>query len=110
MKSKSGEKGFVVPDTGEIARQAAALAIGEISEPFELDNGGYAIVKLIAKEPARPKTYEEAGAEVSNSYQEHQSKLLEQQWVERVRQKFVVKQNKELLKNAFTSPQALGPP
>jgi peptidyl-prolyl cis-trans isomerase SurA len=110
VKSKSGEKGFVVPDTGEIARQAAALAIGEISEPFELDNGGYAIVKLIAKEPARRKSYDEAGAEVSNSYQEHQSKLLEQQWVDRVRQKFVVKQNKELLKNAFTSPQASGPP
>lgn len=110
VKAKAGEKGFLIPDTGEIGKQALALGAGEISEPFELDNGGYAIVKLIAKEPARQKTYEEAGAEVSNSYQEHQSKLLEQEWVDRVRQKFPVKQNKELLKNAFTSPQASGPP
>ena len=110
LKAKAGEKGFLIPDTGEVAAQASALAIGEISEPFELENGGYAIVKLLGKEPARQKSYEEAGAEVSNSYQEHQSKLLEQQWVDRVRQKFPVKQNKELLKNAFTSPQASGPP
>src|ERR1041384_2106246 len=51
LKAKAGEKGFLIPDAGEVATQASALAIGEISEPFELDNGGYAIVKLLGKEP-----------------------------------------------------------
>jgi peptidyl-prolyl cis-trans isomerase SurA len=106
LKSKSGDKGFITADTDEVSKQAAALAIGDVSEPFELETGGYAIVKLIAKEPARQKTFEEAGAEVSNAYQEHESKMFEQQWVDRVKQKYPVRQNKDLLKNAFASPQA----
>lgn len=106
LKAKSGEKGFIAVDTDEVSKQAAALAIGEISEPFELENGGYAIVKLLAKEPARQKTFDEAGAEVSNAYQEHLSKVLEEQWLDRIRQKYPVNQNKALLKNAFVAPQA----
>jgi len=105
LKAKGGDRGFITLDTDEVSKQAAALTIGEISQPFELDNGDYAIVKLLAREPARQKTFEEAGAEVSNAYQEHLSKELEQQWVDRVRQRFQVKQYKELLRNAFLSPQ-----
>jgi peptidyl-prolyl cis-trans isomerase SurA len=106
LKEKAGDKGFINADTDEIARKAVTLKPGGISEPFELENGSYAIIKLVAKDPARQKTFEEAGAEVSNAYQENESKMLEKEWVDRIRRKYVVKQNKELLRNAFTSPQA----
>src|SRR2546422_471542 len=81
LRSKGGMMGFQIVDTNEVSKQAAALEPGEVSEPIELDNGGYVIVKLYAKEPARRKTFEEAGAEVSNDYQEHISKALEKHWV-----------------------------
>jgi len=109
LRSKGGLRGFQTVDTNEVIKQAAALEPGEVSDPIELDNGGYAIVKLYAKEPARRKTFEEAGAEVSNDYQEHISKALEKQWVDRIKQKYFVRQDTALLRNAFTSPQASRP-
>ena len=72
--------------------------------PVEIGNGAYMIIKLLAREPAREKTYEEAGAEVSNLYQEHLSKDLEKQWIDRLKQKYPVKQYKEQLTNAFAQP------
>ncbi len=105
LKEKSGDKGFINADTDEVSRKAVTLKVGEFSEPFELESGSYAIIKLVAKDPPRQKTFEEAGAEVSNAYQEHESKMLEKEWIDRIRQKYVVKQNKALLKNAFSSPQ-----
>ena len=106
LKAKGGAKGFQNVTADDASRHAAALAIGEVSEPIELEGGGYAIIKPIAKEQPRQKTYEEAGAEVSNAYQEYVSKHLEQQWLEKVRLKHPVIQHKELLQNAFDFPQA----
>jgi peptidyl-prolyl cis-trans isomerase SurA len=106
LRSNGGMMGSQIVDTNEVTKQAAALEPGQISEPIELDNGGFAIVKLYSKEPARRKTFEEAGAEVSNDYQDHISKALEKQWVDRIKQKYIVRQDTTLLKNAFTTPQA----
>ncbi|MBI1807236.1 MAG: peptidylprolyl isomerase [Ignavibacteria bacterium] len=106
LKSQDGSRGFQPVETDGLTKQASALSVGDISEPLEMDDGRSAIVKVIAKEPARQKTYEEAGAEISNQYQEHASKVLEQQWLEKVKQRHPVKQYKEALRNAFSSPQA----
>jgi hypothetical protein len=67
-----------------------------------VEGGGFAIIKLFGSEPAREKTFEEAGAEVSNAYQEAESKRLEQEWLSRIRERHPVKQNRELLPNAFS--------
>jgi len=107
LKSSSGARGLLSMDTDEATQHAATLAIGEISEPIELEGGGFSIVKLLAREPARQKTYGEAGAEVSNAFQEYEAKRLEKEWLERVKEKHRVKQYKEVLRNAFVSPRPL---
>ncbi|HZY10504.1 MAG TPA: peptidylprolyl isomerase, partial [Bacteroidota bacterium] len=103
LKSKNGVRELQPVDTDELTQQAALLSVNEFSEPIELEEGGYGIVKLLLKEPAREKSFEEAGAEVSNSYQEYQSKFLEKQWLEKIKQKHPVKQYKEVLQKAFSS-------
>ncbi|MBI4548280.1 MAG: peptidylprolyl isomerase [Ignavibacteriae bacterium] len=105
LKASKGARNKVSVDTDEVTEYAKAMSIGEISEPFELEGGGWAIVKLLAKEPARQKTYEEAGAEVSNAFQEYEAKRLERLWLEKVKEKHPVKQYKEHLKHAFTKSQ-----
>jgi hypothetical protein len=90
--------------TDEITKHAQTLQIGDLSEPFSLEDGSYAIVKLIGKDNARLKTYDEAGAEVSNAYQEFLSKQLEKQWLDSVKLRYPVKQYKETLLKAFTNP------
>jgi len=102
-KSKDGARGLQPVMTDELTKHAASLSEGIIAEPVRMEDGAYAIVKLIAKEPERLKTFEEAGAEVSNVYQDYTSKLHEQQWLERIKQNHPVKQYKETLTKAFTS-------
>ncbi len=104
VKTKGGARGLQAIDTDEITKMGATLNVGEISEPTALDGGGFVVVKLIAREPARQKTFEEAGAEISNAYQDNQSKVHERQWLERVKAKYPVKQYKELLRDAFSKP------
>ena len=103
LKSKKGARGFIAIDADESAQHAAKLQVGKFSEPIDLEQGGFAIVQLVERDPARQKTYEEAGAEVSNMYQEHSSKQLEQTWLDRIKQRHPVLQYMENLKKAFTS-------
>ena len=103
-KSKDGSRGLQSVNLDTLTRRAWTLSVGQISDPVQTEGGMWAIMKLISKEPARQKTFSEAGAEVSNSYQEYTSKLMEQQWLERVKQTHPVKQYKEVLPKAFASP------
>ncbi|MBI4811194.1 MAG: peptidylprolyl isomerase [Ignavibacteriales bacterium] len=105
-KLSDGSRGLQPVETDELTKRAATMAVDEISEPITTEDGTYAIIKLNTKESARQKTYEEAGAEVSNAYQEASSKNLEKHWLDRVKQRHPVKQNKEVLLKAFTSPPA----
>jgi peptidyl-prolyl cis-trans isomerase SurA len=103
-RSSDGSRGLQSVETDEITKHAQTLQIGDLSEPFSLEDGSYAIVKLIGKDNARLKTYDEAGAEVSNAYQEFLSKQLEKQWLDSVKLRYPVKQYKETLLKAFTNP------
>jgi peptidyl-prolyl cis-trans isomerase SurA len=107
LKSKRGQRGPINSDTDDITREASKLKENSISEPLQLEIGVYAIVKLIAKEVARQKSFEEAGAEVSNAFQDYESKRLEKEWLDRIKQKYLVKQNRDVLQNAFVSPQPI---
>ena len=103
-KAADGSRGLQPVETDELTKHAGKMTIGDVSEPFKLEDGSYAIVKLNAKEPSRQKTFEESGAEVSNTYQEYVSKNLENRWLERVKQNHPVKQHRDELPKAFTSP------
>ncbi len=105
LKTKGGVRGMLPLDTDEITKLSAGMEIGQISEPTDIGNGSFTIIKVLAREPAREKTFEEAGAEVSNLFQEQLSKNLEKEWLDRLRQKYPVKQFKEQLRNAFTAPR-----
>jgi peptidyl-prolyl cis-trans isomerase SurA len=103
LKKKHGVHGFLSVTTDEITRRADSLTVGEISDPIENENGGFSIVKVIAKEPPRVKTFEEAGAEVSNALQESESKRLEATWLDRLKSKYPVKHYRDKLAEAFQS-------
>lgn len=68
--------------------------------PFRYKTG-WAVVRKDGLEPARLKTFEEAGPEVSSAFQDYESKRLETEWLNRVKQYAPVTEHKELLKNAF---------
>lgn len=102
LKGKGGERGMLPVDTDEITKLSLGMSIGQVSEPIEIGNGAYTIIKVLARQPAREKSFEEAGPEVSNAYQEHLSKDLEKEWIDRLKIKYPVVQHKELLKDAFT--------
>ena len=106
LRDKGGERGMLPVTTDEITKLSVGMEVGRVSEPMEIGNGAYAIIKVLKREPARPKTYEEAGAEISNLYQEQRSKDLEREWLDRLKQKYPVKQYKDQLTKAFSNPPA----
>ncbi len=90
--------------TDERTLKTDSLAVGSYSAPFNY-RGNFTIVRLNKKEPARQKTFAEAGTEVSSSFQEYESKRLEKEWLDGLRQRFPVVEHKEVLKNAFAPIQ-----
>lgn len=105
LKSKNGVHGLQPVTKDELTQATTLLAVGQISEPLE-SGAGYSIIKLLERELPRQKTFEEAGAEVSNAFQDAESKRLEKEWLDRIKLRYPVKQYKEPLKEAFAEPQA----
>ncbi len=75
--------------------------MGGIAGPFYFQNG-HSLVRLDGREPARQKTFEEATPEVSTSFQDAESKRLEKEWMNGLKARFPVQENKAPLKDAFT--------
>ena len=88
--------------TDERTMKADSLKIGETSPPFRAKNV-LCLIRLNGKDPARQKTFAEAGTEVSSLFQEYESKRLEREWIEGLKQQFPVVEYKEVLKSAFAS-------
>lgn len=84
-QNSSGGHWLVEAELNDISRKAVSLANeGDVSEPFKAD-GGWAVVKLLHKIPARLKTFEEAKAEAASQYQEKESKRLEDEYLGRLK-------------------------
>jgi len=94
----------LAPAADERAKRADSLTIGALSHPFFFRNG-YSIIRLDAREPSRQKTYEEAGAEVSTSFQDFEAKRLEKEWIDGLKQRYPVVEQKDVLQNAFAAEQ-----
>jgi hypothetical protein len=94
------DKGIFAPAADERAKRADSLTLGGLTTPFFFRNG-YSIVRLDNREPPRQKTFEEAGPEVSTSFQDYEAKRLEKEWIEGLKQQFPVTEQREILKNAF---------
>jgi hypothetical protein len=94
------EASFLPASTDERTKLADSLAVGTISKPFKF-KFGISIIRVDKKEPARQKTFEEAGTEISSGFQEYESKRLENEWLDGLRKAYPVIEYKEALKNAF---------
>ena len=96
-----GYNGLVEVGFNELATQASALKnIGDISKPFKFQNG-WSIVKLIKREAARPKTFEEARAEASSQLQEKESKQYEATYIDNLKSIYHPKYYYDELRYAF---------
>lgn len=104
LKQNKGAHGFVSVDESELAEIAWEMEIDQISKPIYTQEGGYSIIKVNAKEESREKSFEEAGIELSNAFQEYEQKRLESEWLERIKQKYPVQKFPDVLEKAFLEP------
>lgn len=96
-----GYKGLVEIDFNELAKQANSLKdIGDISKPFRTENG-WSFVKLIKREKARLKNYDEVKTEIASLLQERESKRMEEEYINRLKAVYKPTAYYEELKNAF---------
>lgn len=100
MNEKRGIWGLMPVDSRDLTKKAWTMAVDSVSPPFEA-NEGWAIIKVLQKDSARVKTFEEALPEITSAYREYASKLREQQWVEELKRKYGVTVRRELLSEAF---------
>lgn len=101
FKEKAGRFQLLNVNSSQQSTEAWKLSNeGEFSAPFQV-TGGYSIVKLIRKDPAREKTFEEARAEVSGAFQEEESKRLERSYIESLEKDFKPVKHYEKLESAF---------
>jgi peptidyl-prolyl cis-trans isomerase SurA len=97
---KKGVWGFQVFTFNNLSMKASTMAIDSMSAPFKFE-AGWSIVKVLGKDSAHVKTFEEAMSEVASGYQEMASKQREQEWIEVLKKKYPVTINKEALTEAF---------
>ncbi len=102
LKANKGSRGLKSIEEDEIASMCWDMEVGWISQPILNEDGGYSIIKVNSKEPSRAKTFEEAGVDVSNAFQEYQQKQLEAEWLEKIKAKYPVQLFPEHLQKAFT--------
>ncbi len=100
-KAKSGHFELTPVSSSVMAHHAWKLKEpGDVSEPFKTGKG-WSIVKLVKKDPAHLKTYEEARQEVLSDYQEKVTKDLENAYVESLRARYHPEYYYDVLKEAF---------
>ena len=85
-KKLKGVMGYQDINSSQLASVANSLKKpGDYSNVFE-SNGGYSIVSLIGKEPSHIKTFDEAKAEAAGAYQDAESKKLEDNYINSLRE------------------------
>ncbi len=100
-ENKPGFYGLVDINSNELSKKANELKeIGQISAPFKFQDG-WSIVKLIRKDSARQKTYDEAKIEAASLHQEFESKRLEDEYITKLKNLYKPKVYYEELKKAF---------
>jgi len=101
LGNRLNEKDFVDAQSDELSIAANKLTNeGDYSAPVKYKDG-WAIVRLVAKESAREKTFDEAKAEASSLYQESESKRLENEFINSLKVKYKPVLNYEELERAF---------
>jgi peptidyl-prolyl cis-trans isomerase SurA len=100
MNEKRGVWGLMAVESRDLTKKAWTMAVDSVCPPFQA-NEGWAILKVLQKDSARVKTFEEALPEVASAYREYASKLREQSWIEELKRKYGVTVRREFLSEAF---------
>jgi peptidyl-prolyl cis-trans isomerase SurA len=100
VKDKKGQYDLQEVGSTEFSKIVNNLNVGEYTEPVP-NPGGFSILRLDFKAPARLKTFEEAKAEVSGAYQEYESKRLENEYLDSLKRKYSPVIYYDELRNAF---------
>lgn len=101
VKDKAGKYDLQSVGSTEFSKIVNGLSnIGDYTEPVP-NPGGFSILRLDFKAPARLKTFEEAKAEVSGAYQEYESKRLEIEYINLLKNKYSPVIYYDELRNAF---------
>ncbi len=101
MRLKRGKLDWMPAEQDTMTRIAWKLEKGQYSKPFLYEGNGYTVIQLLDKEETRLKTADEAGTEISNAYQDAESKMFETKWLERVKQEFPVTIKRDVITKAF---------
>ncbi len=100
-KNKAGNYGLKDISDEELVKKSNSIkSVGDYSDVFRVKNG-YSIVRLNGREPSRTKTYEEALPEVSSAFQEMESKRLETEYNNRLKEFYNPQYFYDELVNAF---------
>ena len=99
-QEKKGVWGFQPFTFNELSLKASTMAIDSITSPFKFQTG-WSIIKVLGRDSAHVKTFEEAMPEVTSEYQEVASKQREQEWIEVLKKKYPVTINNEALMETF---------
>ena len=102
-KAKAGHYELMDVKQSQLADEANKLDNpGDFSKPIK-SSGGFSIVMLIKKDPSHPKTFEEAKPEVSGAFQESESKMLENNYIESLKKLYKPVFYYDELSKAFTN-------
>jgi peptidyl-prolyl cis-trans isomerase SurA len=101
VKDKNGRYDLQVVGSTEFSKIVNSLNnIGDYTEPVS-NPGGFSILRIDIKDPARIKTFEEAKPEVSGGFQEFESKRLENEYIESLKKKYMPTIYYDELRKAF---------
>lgn len=101
VKDKNGKYDLQAVGSTEFSKVVNGLSnIGDYTEPVP-NQGGFSILRLDVRDPARLKTFEEAKAEVSGQYQEYESKRLENEYIDSLKKKYLPVIYYDELRSAF---------
>lgn len=101
-KGKNGKSDLQVVGSTAFSKVAYSLNnAGDYTEPIP-NQGGFSILRLDIKDPARVKTFEEARAEISGALQEEESKRLENEYIDSLKKKYHPVIYYDKLQEAFT--------
>lgn len=86
--ARNGQFDLQNADASELTKEAFKLQnVGDYTQPIP-NSGGFSILRLDLKDPARLKTYEEAKPEVLGAFQEFESKRIENEYMDSLKNKF----------------------
>jgi len=99
-QEKKGVWGFQPFATNDLSRMASTMAVDSVTAPFQ-NQSGWSTLKVLAKDTAHVKSFEDATPEVASGYQEEATKKREYEWVEGLKKKYPVTVHTEALTEAF---------